>query len=253
MRKEIDPDRWSRGKVYALHRWTDALYSVQVEADVQPFLAGQFTKLGMEIDDEFVERPYSYVNAPHEKPLEFYFVTVLEGPLSQRMTTLERGDTLWVMRKPAGFLTLNEVPDAPHLWMLSTGTAIGPFLSILKTEQPWERFERVVLVHAVRKAEELSYGDSMRRLRDTHADRFQFVPFVSREHTSFALPGRIPAALESALLERHVGMTIAAGQSQVMICGNPQMVKDTSAILQQRGLQRNRRRTPGHITVENYW
>ena len=253
MSKTIDPNRWSEGRVYALKRWTDQLYSVQVEADVQPFLAGQFTKLGLQIDAEFVERPYSYVNAPHELPLEFYFVTVPDGPLTRAMTALKRGDPLWVMRRPSGFLTLNEVPDARHLWMLSTGTAIGPFLSILKTDEPWQRFERIVLVHAVRMAKELSFTDTIDSFSTRHARRFQFIPFVSREQTGFALPGRIPAALQSSLLEQRAGLQIRPENSQIMICGNPEMVKDTSAILKARGLQRNRRRSPGHITVENYW
>jgi hypothetical protein len=142
MSKPIDPKRWSEGRVYALRRWTGTLYSVQVEAEVQPFLAGQFTKLGLQLDAEFVERPYSYVNAPQEMPLEFYFVTVPDGPLTRAMTVLQPGDPIWVMRRPSGFLTVNEVPDARHLWMLATGTAIGPFLSILKTGEPWQRFER---------------------------------------------------------------------------------------------------------------
>jgi len=253
MSKAIDPKRWSEGSVYALRRWTDKLYSVQVEADVQPFLAGQFTKLGLQVDAEFVERPYSYVNAPQEMPLEFYFVTVPDGPLTRAMTDLQPGDPIWVMRRPSGFLTLNEVPDAPHLWMLSTGTAIGPFLSILKTVEPWQRFERIVLVHAVRMAEELSFADTIRAFAARHPRQFQFIPFVSREQSGFALPGRIPAALQSSLLEQRAALDIRPETSQIMICGNPEMVKDTSAILQARGLERNRRRTPGHITVEKYW
>ena len=253
MNRPIDPKRWSEGRVYALRRWTDSLYSVQVEAEVQPFLAGQFTKLGLQIESGFVERPYSYVNAPDEMPLEFYFVTVPDGPLTRAMTALKPGDPIWVMRRPSGFLTLAEVPEAGHLWMLSTGTAIGPFLSILKTAQAWQRFERIVLVHAVRRASELSFTDTIAGFAERHPRQFQFVPFVSREATGFALPGRIPAALESSLLEQRVGLDIRPETSQIMICGNPDMVKDTSAILQARGLERNRRRTPGHITVENYW
>ncbi len=253
MSKPIDPKRWSEGRVCALRRWTHTLYSVQVEADVQPFLAGQFTKLGLQLDGEFVERPYSYVNAPQEMPLEFYFVTVPDGPLTQGMIALQPGARIWVMRRPSGFLTLNEVPDARHLWMLATGTAIGPFLSILKTVEPWQRFERIVLVHAVRMAEELSFADTIAAFATHHPRQFQFVPFVSREQSGFALPGRIPAALQSSLLEQRAALDIRPETSQIMICGNPEMVKDTSAVLQARGLERNRRRTPGHITVENYW
>jgi ferredoxin--NADP+ reductase len=253
MATEIDRKRWCEGRVQQVYRWTDNLYSIRVMADVNPFTAGQFTKLGLVIDDELVSRPYSYVNAPEETPLEFYFVTVPDGPLTNHMVQLATGDAIEVMRNAAGFLTLDEVPAAAHLWMLSTGTAVGPFLSILKTNQPWQRFEQIVLVHAVRYAAELSFQDTIQGLRDAHPGRFQFVPVVSREDSGSALRARIPALVEDGRLEQRAGLTIAAADSQVMICGNPDMVKTTSAVLQARGLERNRRRSPGQISVENYW
>lgn len=253
MTVEIDRKRWCEGRVNEIHRWTDKLYSIRLRAEVEPFTAGQFTKLGLVIDDELVSRPYSYVNAPHESDLEFYFVIVPEGPLTNRMVAMSGGDAIQVMRKPAGFLTLDEIPEAPHLWMLSTGTAIGPFLSILKTPRPWERFERIVLVHAVRYAEELSFARTIERLGDEHPRQFEFVPVVSRETTDFALQARIPALVEDGRLEKRTRLKIAPDRSQLMICGNPEMVKATTAALQARGLERNRRRSPGHITIENYW
>jgi len=253
MTKAIDPKRWCEGRVHALRQWTDKLYSIQVEADVDTFTAGQFTKLGLIIGDEFISRPYSYVNAPGESLREFYFITVPDGPLTNTMIKLERGDPVQVMRKASGFLTLNEVPAAPHLWMLSTGTAIGPFLSILKTAEPWQRYQRIVLVHAVRLAEELSFAETVQSLRNAHPDQFEFIPFVSREDTDFAIKARIPAAIESGRLEDRAALEITPGNSQIMICGNPDMVKSTQSVLQERGLTRNRRRAPGHITVENYW
>jgi ferredoxin--NADP+ reductase len=253
MATELDVKRWCEGRVHALRQWTDKLYSIQVEADIDPFIAGQFTKLGLQIDGELVGRPYSYVNAPHEAVLEFYFVTVPDGPLTNRLVELEPGDALQVMRRPSGFLTLNEVPDARHLWLLSTGTAIGPFLSILKTDEPWQRFERIVLVHAVRLASELSFPDVIDSLRTRYPARFQFIPFVSREATDFAIRARIPTSIGDGRLEDAAGMVFSADTSQVMICGNPDMVRSTQTVLEERGLHRNRRRTPGHISVENYW
>jgi len=239
--------------VQALRQWTEKLYSVLVEADVTPFTAGQFTKVGLQIGEEFIERPYSYVNAPDETPLEFYFVTVPDGPLTNHMTQLQAGDPIWVMRKPSGFLTLNEVPDSKHLWMLSTGTAIGPFLSILKTGDPWKRFEHIVLVHAVRMASELSFAETIQSFKERYPGQFHYIPIVSREDTDFAIRARIPAALSDQRLEARAGLEINSADSQIMICGNPDMVKDTQSVLQDRGLERNKRRTPGHVTVENYW
>jgi ferredoxin/flavodoxin---NADP+ reductase len=207
----------------------------------------------LEIGDELVSRPYSYVNAPDDPLLEFYFVTVPDGPLTNKMVELKSGDAIWVMRRAAGFLTLNEVPDSRHLWLLSTGTAIGPFLSILKTEQPWQRFERVVLVHAVRLAAELSFRQTIESLRSRYPTQFQFIPFASREDTDFAIRARIPASIADGRLEAAAGMAFSPELSQIMICGNPEMVKSTQSILEERGLSRNRRRAPGHLSVENYW
>ncbi len=253
MTKEVDTKRWCEGRVHALRQWTDTLFSIQLEADIDPFTAGQFTKLGLEIGGELVARPYSYVNAPDDALLEFYFVTVPDGPLTNQMVELKPGDPVWIMRKASGFLTLNEVPDARHLWLLSTGTAIGPFLSILKTEEPWRRFERIVLVHAVRLASELSFTETIESLRSRYAEQFRFIPFASREDTDFAIRARIPASIADGRLEAAAGMAFSPDTSQVMICGNPDMVKSTQSMLEERGLARNRRRTPGHLSVENYW
>ena len=153
----------------------------------------------------------------------------------------------------AGFFILGELPDADTLWMLATGTAVGPFLSILTTTEVWERYRNIVLVHAVRTAEQLSYGDEISSLRDQHPEQLQFIPFVSREDTDFAIKARVPVAIEDGRLEQRAGIRITASDSQVMICGNPEMVSDTMTVLERRGLKKNRRRDPGQITTEQYW
>jgi ferredoxin--NADP+ reductase len=253
MSVEINPDRWVKGTVTELYRWTETLFSLRIKAEIPDFTAGQFTKIGLVIGDELVSRPYSFVNSPEEEFLEFYFVTVPDGPLSSQLVHLKPGDSIWVMKRPSGFLKLDEVPDSRHLWMLSTGTAIGPFLSILKMPTVWKRFEKVVLVHAVRFAEELSFQPTIEAITSKYATQFNYIPFVSRQQVEHALSGRIPGAIESGVLEEKAGMIISPEQSQIMICGNPDMVKDTMEILLERGLNKNRRRTPGHISVENYW
>lgn len=122
---------WVTGKVTKVQNWTDALFSLTVRAPVLPFTAGQFTKLGLEIDGERVQRAYSYVNAPDNPDLEFYLVTVPDGKLSPRLAALKLAMKS-VVSEAAGFFVLDEVPDCETLWMLATGTAIGPYLSILQ-------------------------------------------------------------------------------------------------------------------------
>ncbi len=245
--------RWIEGRVVANLHWTNQLYSLQIDAQIAPFKAGQFTRLGLDIDGERVGRPYSFVNAPHECYVEIYSIIVPEGILSNRLFELHSGDLVWVAPKGAGFFTLSEVPEGRNLWMLATGTALGPFLSILKTDEPWNRFEKIVLAHAVRTAEELTYQDTIRKLWAVNPGQLTYAPFVSREDTEFAIKGRIPQAIEDGRLEERVGAVIRAEDSQVMLCGNPAMVEDTSEVLEVRGLKKNKRREKGQITTENYW
>src|SRR5260221_10197088 len=245
--------KWVEGTVVDQRRWTERLFSLRVSAEVAGFEAGQFAKLALAVDGEMVARPYSFVNAPKEHPHEFYYVTLPDGPLTQRLQKMEAGDAIYLAPRPAGFLVLSEIPDAENLWLISTGTGVGPFLSILKTEAPWQRFRNVVLVHAVRYAEELTYRDSLSRLLGEHGDQMPGGSFVTRGEKTGALHGRVPIAIEEGRLETAAGVALSARTSQVMICGNPEMVTDTNEALTRRGMKKHRRREPGHITVENYW
>ena len=145
------------------------------------------------------------------------------------------------------------MPPADVLWCLSTGTGIGPFLSILRTPEPWEKFGRIVLVHAVRFADELTYREVIAAIAAAHPGAFTAIPVVSRDRHPDALRGRIPELIGDGRLEARAGLALAAENSHAMLCGNPAMVEDTQKILAARGMRRHRRREPGHITVETYW
>ena len=241
--------KWLEGRVVENRHWTDVLFSLRVEAPQIRFEAGQFVRIALE---EELARPFSFVNPPQDPVLEFYGIVVPEGPLSPRLEKLRAGERLLVATNPAGFLVLAEVPDAETLWLVSTGTGIAPFLSILRTQTPWRRFPRVVLVHAVRYARELAYRETIGEILRSHHNVFQYVTFVSREPAPGSLAGRIPAALRDGRLETAAGVKIDQ-RSHVMLCGNPEMLKDATAALVERGLRKHRRRTPGHITVESFW
>ena len=243
--------RWLEARVIENRHWTDALFSLRVQVPGESphlgFEAGQFVRIAVE---ERVARPFSFVNPPGDPVLEFYGIVVPQGPLSPRLATLRPGERLLVAPNPAGFLVLSEVPDADTLWLVSTGTGLAPFLSILRTETPWRRFRNLVLVHAVRHARELVYQEMIRKIVKEHSLRY--VTFVSRETAQGSLSGRVPAAMGDGRLEAAAGLALDE-RSHVMLCGNPQMLKDASSALAERGLRKHRRRTPGHITVESFW
>ncbi|MBI3560564.1 MAG: ferredoxin--NADP reductase [Gammaproteobacteria bacterium] len=243
---------WIEARVVENYQWNSKLFSLRFEADINPFKAGQFLRVGLDIGAERIGRPYSFVNAPTQRPIEIYFNIIPNGPLTQRLALLKPGDRFWTGRGANGFLILDEIPECRHLWLLATGTAIGPFLSILKTAQPWERFEKIVLAHSVRFTDELSFQDSIAHCAKQHASQFVYVPFVSRAPTPGAIHGRITTGIESKQLEQRAGIDLLPETSHVMLCGNSAMIEDTTQLLATRGMHRHRRREPGHISTEKY-
>jgi len=245
--------KWLEATVVENRHWTQALFTLRVEGASLAFEAGQFVRIALDVDGERIARPFSMVNAPHEPALEFYGIVVPQGPLSPRLALLQAGERLFVAPNPAGFLVLSEVPAARTLWLMSTGTGIAPFVSMLRAGTPWQRFEHVVLVHAVRHAHELVYRTDVDTALARHGPRFRYLSVVSREEAPGSLRGRIPALALDGQLEAASGLKLASDSSQVMLCGNPEMLKDTTAALAERGMRKNRRRTPGHITAESFW
>ena len=244
---------WVEGSVVENIHWTENLFSLKIDAPIEKFKAGQFTSLGLDFEGERIARPYSFLSAPGKQPIEFFFYTAIDGVLSNAMTNLKFGDKIFVKREANGFFTLEEVPGGETLWLLATGTGVAPYFSILETEEPWRRFKKIVLVHAVRGAADLRYQNLINKFSDTFHDRFSFRAFVSRESSATALPGRIPAAIIDGMLEKSVGIELSADDSQIMLCGNPDMITDSITALKSKGLKKHRRRNPGQITVEKYW
>ncbi len=246
---------WIKAAVVESRRWSKNLFSLILNANVNPFTAGQFTKLGLEIDGKIIQRAYSYVNPPNSKHLEIYITKVEGGLLSPHLHLLEADDEVLITKNASGYFTIDEVPSADHLWLFSTGTALGPYLSILRDDDSdvWKQFRKVILIHAVRFSADLSHQAEINQLSIKRKDQLIVQPFVTREPNSIALSGRITHALEDGMLERIIGIPISAQKSQIMLCGNPHMVKDVRAILENRGLSKNLRKKPGHITTEQYW
>ena len=248
---------WVEGHVAGRTQWTDSLFSLQVAAPEVTFTAGQFARLALPAPpgskEPMLGRPYSFVNPPQESPHEFYFIIVPEGPLSPRLAALVPGAPVWMLPRANGFFSVDEVPATESLWCIATGTGIGPFLSILRTDDPWQKFNRVVLVHSVRHANELTYRDTIARIARARPGAFAYVPMVSREAAPGALAGRVPAAIEDGRLEMATGISLTPENAHAMLCGNPAMVEDTQKVLHARGMRRHRRREPGHITLETYW
>ncbi len=245
-------DDWIEGTIVEKRHWSDKLYSLRVKAPVMGFTAGQFTRLALEIDGERIARPYSFVNPPQDELLEIHFNEVPDGPLSPRLAELEPGDRVWISNRPNGFFTIDEIPASDNLWMVATGTALGVYLSILRTAEAWQKFGHIMLVHNVRQRSHLSYGEEIAALKQQHGEQFHYLPITSRERHDDILHGRILAALHDGRLEQEAAQTLSAETSHVMLCGNMGMIREVSEALDARGMRKHRRKEPGHYTTEKY-
>jgi ferredoxin--NADP+ reductase len=223
------------------------------------FRAGQFARLGVtKADGSVVWRAYSMVSSPYDEFLEFFSIVVPDGEFTSELSRLREGDTLLIDRQAFGYLTLDRFVDGRDLWLLSTGTGVAPFLSILQDFEVWEKFERIILVYSVREARELAYqeliaGLSERDYLAEYAGKLLFLPTVTREHHPGAMAGRITQLIENGELEKAAGMALTPEHSRVMLCGNPQMIDDTRLLLKQRDMQLSLSRKPAQVAVENYW
>jgi len=175
-----------------------------------------------------------------------------EGALTPALFDLREGATLVLDPKPQGFFTFDYVPPHRELWLLATGTGLGPFLSMLRSAQAFERAERVILVHGTRGPLELAHRAELEALASERGSAFRYVPVLSRAQEAFALSWRVTHVLASGELERSTGTQISAETAHFLLCGNPSMIDEVIALLAERGLKRHRQRTPGHITTEKY-
>ncbi len=253
-------DRTSRETITWIRPWTDHLFSFRLTRPASfRFVAGQFARLGVTTSPGAVAwRAYSMVSGPYDDFLEFYSIVVPGGEFTSELAHLQVGDSLLIDRQSHGFLTLDRFNDGRELWLLSTGTGIAPFLSILSDPSCWERFERIILVHSVRVVAELAYRDHIEGLRHHElfgemADKLTYIPVITREHVDGMASRRITELIVSGELESQAGLPLSIDHSRIMLCGNPEMVDDTRRCLKIRGFRTSRQSAPGQIAVENYW
>jgi ferredoxin/flavodoxin---NADP+ reductase len=257
-------DRATQETVLELKRWTDVLMSFRTTRPQEfSFTAGQYARLGLAVDGQLLWRAYSLTSAPDDAHLEYYGVLVPGGLFTSKLAQLAPGDPIWTEKQPYGFMTADRFTNGSDLWMLATGTGIGPYISMLRDGEIWRRFDRLVLVHGVRHAGELSYVEELRAMQN-HPPRnatasLHLVHCVTRDDAptpvsgATLLRGRITALLQDGTLEQAANILLSVEKSRLMLCGNPAMIEETRAILHARGMRPVRRALPGQFLTENYW
>lgn len=253
----MSEDKFTLETVLSVKRWSSNLFSFRMTRPAHfRFTAGQFARIGIDVDGEMVVRAYSVVSSPFDETLEFFSIVVPDGAFTSRLQYLKEGDQIYLEKIPYGFLTLAryQQPLPQDLWLLATGTGVAPFISMLQDFATWQNYRHIVLAYSVRIPDELAYVDKIGEIQSMFAEEgasFTFLPIVTRDPLA-KLNQRLPKLILSGELENVADLKLKADRSHVMLCGNPQMVEDTKEALKSIGLTMNRR-GEGNIAVENYW
>ncbi len=243
--------------VLSVHHWTDKLFTFTTTRDpALRFSNGHFTMIGLKVNDKPLLRAYSIVSANYEDHLEFLSIKVPDGPLTSKLQHIKVGDTVIVGKKPTGTLVIDYLIPGKRLYLLSTGTGLAPFMSIIRDPETYERFEQVVLVHGVRTKDELAYHDLVTEhlpahefLGDMISSKLRYYPTVTRE--AYKNMGRVTELMESGKMFADLGVpTLDAEHDRVMICGSPGMLRDLKHMLETRGFKEGNTSTPGAFVIE---
>jgi len=244
-------------KVISVHHWNDTLFSFKTTRDQAfRFKNGHFTMIGLETEGRPLLRAYSIVSANYEEELEFFSIKVPDGPLTSKLQHLQVGDEVFVNSKPTGTLTIDNMLPGKNLYLLSTGTGLAPFLSIIRDPETYEAYDNIILTHGVRMVNELAYRELITEHLPNHEyfgedirNKLIYYPTVTREEYQYQ--GRLTDLIESGKLFADIGLPELNPESdRVMICGSPSMLKDCVALLDKRGFSETRGGELGTYVIE---
>lgn len=245
-------------EVLEVHHWTDTLFSFKTTRNPGfRFRNGHFTMMGLEQENgRPLLRAYSITSANYEEHLEFFSIKVPDGPLTSRLQHVKPGDKILVNSKSTGTLITDALLPGKHLYLISTGTGLAPFMSIIKDPEVYEQYDKIILTHGVRYVDELAYRDLIQHelpqnefFGEIIKDKLVYYPTVTRE--SFENQGRLTEVLENGELNRNLGLPpLNVEDDRFMICGSPSMLKDTCAILDEMGFREARNGDLGHYVIE---
>lgn len=244
-------------KVVSVRHYTDRLFSFRITRPASfRFRSGEFVMIGLPNAAKPIFRAYSIASPAWDEELEFYSIKVPDGPLTQHLQKIRPGDTVLMRQKSTGTLVLDALTPGRRLWMISTGTGIAPFASLLRDPETYEKFEQVILTQTCRGEAELAYGDQLiAGLREDpligELTEGRVLHIRSTTQEPSARMGRITRLIEDATIFTQLGIPpLDPAHDRVMICGSMDMLRDVKALVEARGFREGSNSEPADFVVE---
>lgn len=243
--------------VTSVTHYTDTLFAFRITRPASfRFRSGEFVMIGLMIDGKPLFRAYSVASPSWDEELEFYSIKVPDGPLTSHLQNIEVSDTVLMRKKPTGTLVNDALISGKRLYMLSTGTGLAPFASLIREPETYEKFEEVVLTHTCREVGELKYGlDLVQAVKKDplvgEEASHQLVHVAATTREGYTTMGRITARIEDGSLFKQIGAPrLNPAEDRVMICGSMDMLKDCKALCESHGLTEGANNNPAEFVVE---
>ncbi|MDY3114731.1 MAG: ferredoxin--NADP reductase [Sutterella sp.] len=230
---------------------TDSLFHlVFTRPDNWHYEAGQFARLGLaQPEGEPLFRAYSMSSAPSESVLSFLIKRVEGGALSPKLTDLRVGEEVLLGGEAQGNLLPSRIPGGNVMYFFATGAGLAPFIALLKDPATLAAWPRFVLGLSARTLHEVQSLSAMATALGVA--KLTILPATTREESP--LKGRIPELITSGQIETLSDAPLTPENARVMLCGNPDFIKDMRALLKTRGLVSPRFGKPGQLLVESLW
>jgi ferredoxin--NADP+ reductase len=239
--------------------WNEHLFSFAITRPPSfRFRSGEFVMIGLPGESRPLLRAYSIASPAYSEELEFLSIKVSDGPLTSRLQQIREGDQLYLGRKPTGTLVADALEPGKRLFLLSTGTGLAPFMSIIRDPDIYERFDQISVVHCVRRVSDLAYREELTSLlagdplvQDQALVQLHYMPTVTRE--PFHLQERITTLIETGGLirDRALGAPdLSPETDRVMMCGSMAMIRDCAAMLEERGFVEGSNHKSGTYVIE---
>ena len=244
-------------KVIEVQHYTDRLFRFRITRPQSfRFRSGEFVMLGLEGESKPLLRAYSVASPSWDESLEFYSIKVPDGPLTSRLQNIKVGDTILMRPKTTGTLVHDALLPGKRLFMISTGTGIAPFASVMRDPETYEKFEQVILVHTCRDKAELQYGYDLTvvtkddPLVGEQAQK-QLLHFASTTREPSEHMGRITTLVENGEFLHILGITrFNPQEDRAMLCGSMAMIKDVKAMLEAKGFEEGSLASPSTFVLE---